>query len=74
MKRKSWPLILIVSSITSRVVPWMSLTIALSSFNKAFSKVDLPAFVSPMMATGIPFLIALPTLKDWASLEMTCSI
>ena len=59
---------------TSRVVPWISLTIALSSFNSTFNRVDFPAFVSPIMATGTPFLIALPTLNEWTSREITCSI
>ena len=35
-----------------------------SSFSNAFSKVDFPAFVSPIIATGMPFLIAFPTLKE----------
>ena len=74
MNRKVIPPILTVSSITSRVVPWISLTMALSSFNNTFSKVDFPAFVSPMIATGTPFLMALPTLNEWANREMTCSI
>lgn len=71
MKRKVIPPMLIVSSMTSRVVPWMSLTIALSSFSRTFSRVDFPAFVSPMIATGMPFLIAFPTLKELARRDMT---
>lgn len=55
MKRNVVPVILTVSSMTSRVVPWMSLTIALSSPTRALSNVDFPAFVSPIIATGIPF-------------------
>ena len=39
---------------------------ALSSFNRALSRVDLPALVSPMIATGIPFLRAFPNLKEWS--------
>ena len=74
MNRKVMPPILIVSSMTSRVVPWISLTIALSSFSNTFSKVDFPAFVSPMIATGTPFLMAFPTLNEWTSREITCSI
>ena len=70
MKRKVIPPMLIVSSMTSRVVPWMSLTIALSSFSRTFSRVDFPAFVSPMIATGMPFLIAFPTLKELARRDM----
>ena len=52
----------------------MSLTMARSSFSSAFNRVDLPAFVSPMMATGTPFLMALPTLKDCTKREITCSM
>ena len=63
---ESDPSDVVVSSMTSRVVPWMSLTIALSSFSRTFSRVDFPAFVSPMIATGMPFLIAFPTLKELA--------
>ena len=48
----------------SLVVPAMSETIALSSFNKAFNKVDLPTFGSPTMATGIPFFKTFPTAKE----------
>jgi len=64
INRNVTPCKLIVSSITSRVVPWISLTMAFSSFSNAFSKVDFPAFVSPIIATGMPFLIAFPTLKE----------
>ena len=74
INRNVTPCKLIVSSITSRVVPWISLTMAFSSFSNAFSKVDFPAFVSPIIATGMPFLIAFPTLKEWASRAITCSI
>ena len=74
MKRKVIPRRLIVSSITSRVVPWISLTMAFSSFNNAFNKVDLPALVSPIIATGTPFLMAFPTLNESARRAMTCSI
>ena len=74
INRKVIPPRLTVSSITSRVVPCMSLTMARSSFSSAFNRVDLPAFVSPMMATGTPFLMALPTLKDCTKREITCSM
>ena len=47
----------------SLVVPAISLTIALSSFNSAFKSVDLPTLGSPTIATGIPFFITLPTAK-----------
>ncbi|MNS85744.1 hypothetical protein D3C72_1196180 [compost metagenome] len=52
------------SSMVSRVVPAISETIARSSFNKAFSKVDFPTFGSPTIATGIPFLITFPTANE----------
>ena len=57
MKRKPIPLITNSSSIVSRVGPAISETMALSSFNKAFKRVDFPTFGSPTIATGIPFLI-----------------
>ena len=56
---------------TSRVVPCMSDTNARSSCNKQLSRVDFPAFVSPMIAVGIPFFMALPTLKESANLQIT---
>ena len=58
------PFKLIVSSITSRVVPAISDTIARSSRNKAFNKVLFPTFVLPTIATGTPFLITFPKEKD----------
>ena len=57
------PWIWTLSSITSRVVPAIEDTMALSSFNKAFNKVDFPTLVSPTMATGTPSFIALPKPK-----------
>ncbi len=53
-----------VSSIASRVVPGISDTMALSSFNRTFNRVDFPTFGSPIIATGIPFFIAFPSSKD----------
>ena len=64
IKRKLNPPIIKVSSIASLVVPAISDTIALSSFNKQFSRVDLPTFGDPRIATGIPFFITFPKLKD----------
>ena len=61
---KPIPPIDISSSIVSLVVPAISLTMARSSFNKAFSKVDFPTLGSPTIATGIPFLITFPTAKE----------
>ena len=55
-----------VSSITSRVVPRMSLTSALSSCSNRLRSVDFPALGSPTIATGNPFLMALPTAKESA--------
>ena len=48
------------SSMTSRVVPGISVTIALFSFNKAFNKEDLPTFGLPIIVVLIPSLIILP--------------
>ncbi len=60
MKRNSTPWRVSSSSIVSRVVPGTSLTIARSSCSSAFSKVLLPLFGAPMMATGTPSFNALP--------------
>lgn len=70
IKRTRMPLTLIVSSIVSRVVPRISLTKARSSPTKALSSVDLPALVSPTMATGIPRLSAFPKRNDWHRADM----
>ena len=64
IKRNNMPPMTKVSSIVSRVVPWMSLTIARSSPNRALSRVDLPTLGAPIMATGIPCLMALPVLNE----------
>ena len=53
-----------VSSIRSRVVPCISLTMARSSCNKALSRVLLPTLGAPMIATGMPFFMALPSRKE----------
>ena len=63
MKRNAVPFICRTSSIVSRVVPAMSLTIALSSFKRAFSRVDFPALGFPIIATLIPFFTAFPYWK-----------
>ena len=70
MNLYSMPSIIIVSSIESLVVPGISETIALSSFKREFSKVDLPEFGFPTIATGIPFFRALPILKEPESLSV----
>ena len=71
---KLMPLIFISSSMVSRVVPAISDTMALSSFNKTFNKVDLPTFGFPAITTGTPFLITLPNSKDCISLLITLKI
>ena len=48
------PRTLTYSSITSRVVPAMSVTMAFSSLNKWFNKLDLPTFGRPMIAVLKP--------------------
>lgn len=62
-----------VSSMVSRVVPWMSETIARSSPRRAFNSVLFPVFVAPAIATGTPFLIALPRRNESTSL-VTCAM
>ena len=52
------------SSMVSRVVPAIALTMARFSLSSALSSVDLPALGLPMMATFTPFLITFPSLKD----------
>lgn len=41
---------------------------ALSSPTRRLSRVDFPALVSPTIATGMPFLMALPVEKELMSL------
>ena len=67
ISRKRKPSMMIRSSMVSRVVPAISLTMALSSPTRALSKVDLPALVGPTIATRIPFLMALPVWKEVVS-------
>ena len=52
------------SSMTSRVVPAISETIARSSFSSLFSSVDFPTFGAPTIATATPSLIAFPKAKE----------
>ena len=73
IKRNNTPLSVITPSTVSRVVPHISLTMALSSCNRALSRVLLPVFVSPTMATGTPFFTALPTLNEPARPDITLS-
>lgn len=60
MKRKVWPSMSMVSSIVSRVVPGMSLTMARSVSSNVLSSRDLPTFGRPIMATGMPSRRACP--------------
>ena len=59
---KGTPRILIYSSTVSRVVPSISVTMAFSSLNKAFSKEDFPTFGRPTMAVEIPSRKIFPCL------------
>ncbi len=49
------------SSIVSRVVPGISVTIARFSFTKKFKSEDLPTFGFPAIATEMPSRIILPS-------------
>ena len=68
------PSITMLSSIESRVVPCTSDTIALSSLSRLLSSVDLPTFVLPTNATGTPFFMTLPILKESTSSAIRRSI
>ena len=68
MKRNLIPSIINSSSIASRVVPAILLTIALSSFSNVFKRVDLPTFGAPIIDIGIPFLITFPSHPMFLSL------
>ncbi len=68
------PLMVMVSSIASRVVPAISETMAFSSFSILFNSVDFPTFGFPTIATGTPCLITLPYLNDSNSLVVCRSI
>ena len=74
MNRNSVPPSVMVSSMTSRVVPCMLLTSARSSCTRRLRSVDFPAFVSPTMATGMPFLMAFPTANDCVRRCISCFI
>ena len=52
------------ASMASRVVPAISLTIALSSFNNALNNVLFPAFGRPANTNANPFLITLPKANE----------
>ena len=68
VKRKEISLIIKESSIASLVVPAISETIAYSSFNNVFNKVDLPTFGQPSIVTGIPVFIAFPNSNEFISI------
>ena len=51
----------------SRVVPAISLTMALFSFKSALSSVDLPAFGFPIIATCTPFFMTFPNANESTS-------
>ena len=57
---KGTPLMLTYSSITSRVVPSMSVTMALSSRSRLFKRLDFPTFGRPMIAVDKPSRRILP--------------
>ena len=61
-KRRDIPSIFIYSSIESRVVPGISVTIALFSRKRAFIKEDLPAFGRPTITAEIPSRMRRPVL------------
>ncbi len=58
----AYPLKSMGTSITSRVVPAISETIATSLFAKAFNKLDLPTFGAPVKAIRKPSRIRSPIL------------
>lgn len=67
MNRNVVPWMSIVSSTVSRVVPGISLTIALSVCSNVLSRRDLPTFGRPTMATGMPLTMAWPESNVAAS-------
>ena len=64
MKRNRIPWRLSSSSIVSRVVPAMSLTMARSSRSSVLRRVDLPTFGLPAITTGMPFRKTLPSSNE----------
>jgi len=66
MNLKRTPSMMQLSSMVSRVVPGMSVTMALSSPTSAFSNVLFPLFGAPTMATGTPLFKALPRRNESA--------
>ena len=68
------PRTLTYSSITSLVVPAMSVTIAFSSLNKWFNKLDLPTFGRPIIAVLNPSRRTFPCLDVASSAWILCWI
>ncbi len=60
-----------VSSMVSLVVPGISDTIALSSLSSELSKVDLPTFGLPIMATGIPCFNTFPIANELTKADIS---
>ena len=54
MSRKGMPLKITVSSMTSLVVPGISVTMARSSLKRAFIREDFPTLVLPAKAVETP--------------------
>ena len=65
MRTKGTPPILMDSSMVSLVVPGMSVTMARSSWRRAFRRLDFPAFGRPTMAVLRPSLIMRPSSDLW---------
>ena len=62
------------SSITSRVVPATSVTIALSSCKRWFKRLDLPTFGRPTSAVANPSRMIFPCEAVLSSCSMRCLI
>ena len=73
MSLSGTPLILTYSSITSRVVPSISVTMALSSRKRLLSRLDLPTLGRPMIAVEIPSRRILPRRAVLRSCVRSCS-
>ncbi|CAG5925587.1 Uncharacterised protein [Streptococcus pneumoniae] len=67
------PLMLTYSSMTSRVVPAISVTIALSSRKRLLRRLDFPTLGRPMMAVEIPSRRILPRRAVLRRLVSNCS-
>ncbi|CIV70182.1 Uncharacterised protein [Streptococcus pneumoniae] len=67
------PLMLTYSSMTSRVVPAISVTIALSSRKRLLRRLDFPTLGRPMIAVEIPSRRILPRRAVLRRLVSNCS-